>query len=433
VWMLPDADCPGHEWGNEIISQANDSNRGTLEWKTGGNPATKIKGEKSSQDQFCLLCGAWRGSFGLEPVLDCLGWATGQPCGQCYICHSLRIYRELRRLLRKDGTLWLNVGDSYNGGGRTAYDSDVKSAGRGGQYRLDGGGPSGLKPKDLCGVPWRLALALQADGWWLRSDIIWAKPNPMPESCTDRPTTAHEHIFLLTKSANYFWDQNAVREQLLPASIGRSKRKSNPNLQRVASMPFNPGSRDRGEGTEKINLSGRNLRSVWTMPTATFPDAHFATFPPELPRRCIAAGTSEKGCCPHCGAPWKRVVEKGEEKDKSAKGSFFDKGKTAIHQEDRAQKGERFLNQTTGWLPTCGCKITGAEAGATKPCIVLDPFGGAGTTGVVAVEMGRDAALIELSPEYCLMAEKRIRGEMGMMVEVEWLKAGCAALSRPTG
>lgn len=179
---------------------------------------------------------------------------------------------------------------------------------------------STLKPKDLCGIPWRVALALQADGWWLRSDIIWAKPNPMPESCTDRPTTAHEHIFLLTKSAKYFWDAEAVREE----AIGQNEHDLTgpgyfapgqlPQTGRRVKAPDGWASHSGGHGSvhrdgrEKgkaaIIRPGRNCRSVWNINSAPFPGSHFATFPPELVRRCVAAGTSERGCC---GATVKRL------------------------------------------------------------------------------------------------------------------------------
>jgi hypothetical protein len=165
--------------------------------------------------------------------------------------------------------------------------------------------PEGLKPKDLCGIPWRVAFALQADGWWLRSDIIWSKPNPMPESVTDRPTKAHEYLFLLTKSARYYYDADAVREGF--ESSDHSPRTSGIN-------PDNLGRNDRGTGRAFFgNPSGRNRRTVWHIATAPYSGAHFATYPPALVEPCIKAGTSERGVCPECGAPWERVVEKTKE------------------------------------------------------------------------------------------------------------------------
>ena len=158
------------------------------------------------------------------------------------------------------------------------------------------------------------------------------------------------------------------------------------------------------------NPAGRNLRSVWTIPTQQFPEAHFAVYPEALVEPCIKAGTSEKGCCSKCGAPWVRMVERTEEPDESGKGSFFDRGKTGARDGgDRTQPGPRFKSVFTGWSPSCDC---GAEP---IPCTVLDPFGGAGTTGVVALKLARNAILIDLSPEYCEMAERRIRDDAPLL------------------
>ena len=156
----------------------------------------------------------------------------------------------------------------------------------------------GLKPKNLLMLPARLALALQADGWWVRSEVIWAKPNPMPESITDRPTCAHEKVFLLAKSAKYFYDADAVRETAV--SDPKDGRRGD-----GASYSFKPTSQITHMG---VPASGRNLRNVWTIPTQPYPESHFATYPERLVEPCVKAGTSEKGCCPECGAPWKRRV-----------------------------------------------------------------------------------------------------------------------------
>jgi DNA modification methylase len=642
IWMLPDMDCPGHEWGEKIVRDK----RGV---QLGKEVSPDARG--SSNGSFCRLCGAWRGSFGLEPTFDCLGWATGNPCGHCYICHSLQIYREVWRVLRKDGTFWLNIGDSYNGSGGAGGDYN-KGGLKEGQPKFPGRRVNGLKPKDLCMIPARVALALQADGWWLRSDIIWclsggtwvyartqkgdmpmmirdiarldpatvkfwngkkwtqllgvsqsprqgdeielvlrsgerisctpthqwptnrgmlpavdiqigdviestylpepkkpkdcvldedvawfaglyiaegsksldtiqlaghsketerlervqriaakfggaatvtidgnkqyirvygrvlnaiiaelvtgrtakdkgfapvvwrysnqfiaamvdgylsgdghyepennrwrlgftrnynlerdlrtacarlgyrlvlnprfvkynggqvptfrgelrkswnahhnqiplgevveirkarcrnvydlgvedethlfalasgvlthnSKPNPMPESCTDRPTTTHEHIFLLTKSTKYFYDAEAVREEVCGTAHARGKKDGSP-----PSMAFKmqePGKGNRNNSSFQSYMkdlhpeNGRNLRSVWTIATAHFPQAHFATFPPAIPERCIKAGTSERGCC---GAMVKKLKVRDD-----------------LTQEERL-KVEAFLS-SKGWL-----------------------------------------------------------------------------------
>ena len=246
----------------------------------------------------------------------------------------------------------------------------------------------GLKPKDLIGIPWRVAFALQADGWWLRSDICWAKPNPMPESVTDRCTKSHEYIFMLTKSARYFYDAEAVKE---PAS---------PSSRATPSRPQKLGGGSRG-----CHGGTRNRRDVWTISTKPYRAAHFAVFPPEIPEICIKAGTSERGCCPVCGAPWVRVVERTADVDATAKGSFFDRGKTGARDGgDRTQPGERYLKRTIGFSPSCSC-----GAGKPVPCTVLDPFAGSGTTGAVAKSLGRDYILIEANPDYIELIEERIK------------------------
>jgi DNA modification methylase len=275
---------------------------------------------------------------------------------EAYVAEMVALFREVRRVLKDDGTLWLNLGDSYVGGGGFAPDAPVNAARRAAiangethhgafaicerqHERNKSGGikPSGsLKAKDMVGIPWRVAFALQADGWYLRSDIIWHKPNPMPESVTDRPTKAHEYVFLLTKSPRYFYDAAAIAEEATGQSAGNTK-------------PIKGA--DQSHGRTRANLhkieaaDTRNARTVWSITTQPFKGAHFATMPPELARRCILAGS---------------------------------------------------------------------RIGDT----VLDPFGGAGTTGLVADRLGRDAVLIELNPTYAALARDRIHDDAPMFAEV---------------
>jgi DNA modification methylase len=201
-----------------------------------------------------------------------------------YIKKMVGIFREVRRVLRGAGTVWLNMGDSYKGSGGAGGDYNEGGL-KEGQPKYGPKFASNLKPKDLCGIPWRLALALQADGWWLRSDIIWAKPNPMPESVTDRPTKAHEYLFLLTKSAKYFYDADAVRE---PAQDWGLRDRTN-----LRGGTEDPKLKHHGLTDANNAATGRNKRTVWTIATQPYPEAHFATFPEKLVEPCILAGSRE--------------------------------------------------------------------------------------------------------------------------------------------
>ncbi len=217
------------------------------------------------------------GQIGLEPTLA------------EYVATLVSVFREVRRVLRDDGTCWLNLGDSYGRGARVDNINDNKRGlgANTGHVSLTTAGAYGrgarehLKPKDLMMVPARVALALQEDGWWLRSDIIWAKKNCMPESVTDRPTSSHEHIFLLTKSARYYYDAEAVREESV------SDHPSGNGYKRDARLSYD----GRGQDEQWQLQAHRNQRNVWHLATEPFPEAHFATFPSEIPRRCIKAGS----------------------------------------------------------------------------------------------------------------------------------------------
>ena len=341
------------------------------------------------QHGFCQICGAWRGCLGLEPTPE------------LYIQHMVQIFREVRRVLRSDGTLWLNMGDSYvsqGGDGRAGFNAGVR-VDQSSKDKRATTSATGLKTKDLCGIPWMLAFALRADGWYLRSDIIWHKPNPMPESVTDRPTKAHEYLFLLTKSAKYYYDADAIREP--HKEPWRSGTKEN-KLMAKGSNGLSFGGWDYNK--REYNPSGRNKRTVWTIPTKPFPEAHFATFPPDLVEPCILAGTSEKGCCVECGSPWERVVEKSggrdwyndKMKDKGIPGQIlgengYKRGQSSTPLND-TQK-----SKTIGWQPTCKCTM---DKGARVPCIILDPFLGSGTTFIVSHKHGRKFIGVDLSKPY---------------------------------
>ena len=280
---------------------------------------------------------------------------------EAYVVRMVEVFREVRRVLRDDGTCWVNLGDSYNGIGGPGK-QDGGPIGRTAAVAIEGTKGrriSTIKPKDLVGIPWRVAFALQADGWYLRQDIIWHKPNPMPESVTDRCTKAHEYVFLLAKNERYYYDAEAVSE---PVSVSTTARLSQPSLSLQAGSDRVPGqtngpmkavgprfggskfgdSDDPKHATKSGNVyqipdanGRRNRRSVWTITTKPFSGAHFAVMPPDLADLCIRAG------CPEGG-------------------------------------------------------------------VVLDPFGGAGTVGLMADRLGRDAVLCELNPEYAELARRRI-------------------------
>jgi hypothetical protein len=265
----------------------------------------------------------------------------------------------------------------------------------------------GLKPKDLVGIPWRVAFALQADGWYLRSDIIWAKPNPMPESVTDRPTKSHEYLFLLSKSATYHYDADAVREP--HTSKDDFEQRWGGKVRHHTERPNNGATDAKGGGIYAMGFheAGRNRRSVWTIATKPYPGAHFATFPEALVEPCILAGSSAAGACATCGSPWERVVEKGAPMDLSGvqhRGVGDDPTATlrndvgGVVDRSNGQEWARWKaahpDVTLGFRPTC------AHAGDPVPCVVLDPFAGTGTVGVVAQRLSRRALLIDLNPDY---------------------------------
>jgi DNA modification methylase len=288
------------------------------------------------------------GQIGLEPTLT------------EYLDTMVAVCRELRRVLKPSGTFWLNVGDSYSATiGGTGNNPSGKSTlttngGRGTQpgdkYSAAMGTParriaSGLKHKDLCMVPNRLAIRLQEDGWYVRSEIIWHKPNPMPESVNDRPTSSHEKIWLLTKSGRYAYEADAIKE---PANPQERTGRVGYVTPKHGTLADSGVTRLVGGPKSTLNASSgdtRNARNVWTIATQSYSEAHFATFPPELAERCIKAG------CPAGGH-------------------------------------------------------------------VLDPFGGAGTTGMVADRLGRDATLIELNSAYVAIIKNRLAEDAGMFAQV---------------
>lgn len=288
-----------HEWGEELPG----SNRGGSGTPTNKNNRGEGYGRDAPRGAFCQRtgCGAWNGSLGLEPTPD------------LFVHHLVLIFREARRVLRENGTAWINMGDSYNtsapGNSRPSEKSGLNGAHTSVSYnnRLQTKNEGqrvrtlyeGAKNKDLLGVPWMMAFALRADGWYLRSEIIWAKPSPMPESVRDRPTKSHEHVFLLAKSESYFYDPDAIREESAEMSRPQSEKRRQMRMSRGVRAVSGEGQSSKGiaNGVEPThvmhsNPNGRNARDVWTIATVPFPGAHFAVFPPALPERCILAGSA---------------------------------------------------------------------------------------------------------------------------------------------
>lgn len=318
----------------------------------------------------------FEGQIGLEPNIE------------AHVAKMVEVFAEVRRVLRKDGVLFLNYGDMYANDGKWGGSTGGKHAA--GNHGKTGIGRqkkhTGLKPKDLVMMPERVALALQADGWWVRDRIIWHKPNPMPSSTDDRCTPSYEIVWHLTKASRYYWDAVAISE---PAASARTR----------------AGFNDRWDAAPSPMT--RNRRNVWTIATEPYREAHFATMPTELARLCIAAGSSEHGCCSACGAPWQRITETSYVNP----GNRTTNGSRSIERRHEtagfAQRLEKCVG-TIGWQPSCECFIDdkGAIPPDAVPCTVLDPFGGAGTTGLVADRLQRNAILIEGSAKY---VEEHIR------------------------
>jgi DNA modification methylase len=552
-----DPDCPNH-WGLESGNAQGETYVGKRRWQHEGvsrqetpeewvqqggaaykdgkvrwqhqesNPdAYKVWDENKTginQSATCARCGAWRGAFGLEPTVE------------MYVEHTVEFLRAIRRVLRADGVVFWNIGDSYAGSrkgmaGGNAY-AGPNQATNPGSVGLPVQDWRGLKSKDLVLMPFRVALAAQgyvtvqaeqmwelaayldeaadiedwemvrlaantlrvwawgerlakADNWWARSVIVWSKPNPMPESVTDRPTDAYEFILMLAKSGRYYWDQEAVREPMLKGASGSTFTEG-----KTGEMGFGRVSQQE----RADNGAARNLRNVWTFPTQPFgmemckackqvypaaeygrlnagkapacvaesvegekcgspitwlaDDAHwvcescgsvytnaeakrlprvktchcgaegwlshFATFPEELVKQCVKAATSERGCCPQCGTPWVRVVEKpNPPKDALTNRRAPTDGLIKGVRQDGIMAGsgqkmwhwlEEHPSMTIGWQPSCSC-----DAGEPIPSTVLDPFTGSGTTNWVAKKMGRKSIGIELSEDYCRLAVERLR------------------------
>jgi len=372
------------------------------------------------------------GQIGLEATPD------------AYVARIVEVFREVRRVLRDDGTCWLNLGDSYaDARGGSSMPAETLAGGVSGRGdivakrgRESGYTPHrdpaahGLKHKDLVGIPWRVAFALQADGWWLRQDIIWHKPNPMPESVRDRCTKAHEYVFLLTKSERYWYDADAVSEAVVCVRGPGNKRplkgvEEDVEKHRTRAGLHKAAERWREEGPPE----SRNRRSVWTVTTKPYSGAHFAVMPPDLVEPCIKAGCPDQ-CCQVCGAGYVRVTERDKrfESGSGRSGNAIEgKQDLAASQKNSTpdiRMGPVVSVQTIGWKQSCKCVPRWLNDGFFNASgIVLDPFAGSGTTLAVAAELGRNAIGCELNPEYIALAEQRIKDARGSVALFEGMTA----------
>ena len=322
-----------------------------------------------------------------------------------YVAVMVDVFRECRRVLHPSGLMFLNIGDKYSTDSKWGGSSSNKNEAEIGDPVRKFRWESGCKPKDACGVPWRVFLALQADGWFWRDTIVWHKPAPMPLSVDDRCTPSWEPIGMFAKRGRYFSDMEAVKEPCKAVSIERLKSGWNGDNKRDF-----PGGQhnnfDRYMGSEaamETALAGANKRNVWSLTPEPFDGGHFAVFPSDLPRTCFRIGTSEHGCCPECRAPYKRIVDKTK-LTRERPNEYTKRTGQEGTGNSCANTVAGVASRTTGWEPTCKC-----DAGKPVPCRVLDPFFGSGTTGEVAQELGCECWGIELNAEYIELAAKRFK------------------------
>lgn len=372
-----------------------------------------------------------------------------------FITSMVRVFSEVKRVLKNSGTCWINIGDSYSSGASGDNMQNRSVQAMAGNVQMPGDGDRKkngsvyrkplkhdiIKPKDLIGIPWMLAFALRADGWYLRQDIIWHKPNSMPEPVKDRCTKSHEYIFMLSKSRNYYYDSFSIKEKVSEKTHERyaDHKWANGNTVEKAHSFHQP--KENQNKARKMAKAGtgiknntsfdeamavmpdmRNKRSVWSVSTEVFPEAHFATYPQALILDCVKSGSSEHGCCSQCGAPYERILEPSA--------SYAAVLGTGYH--DHKEDGSRGMTQTNGtniqnkmrdagiggaeyeskgWKKTCSCEVV-----EIQPALVLDPFMGAGTTALVSRKLYRDFVGIELNPEYISIAERRLKKELGMFL-----------------
>lgn len=374
--------------------------------------------------------------WGLRKYTDDPREIGNEPTPADYVQGLVAVFSEVWRVLRDDGTLWLNLGDAYANDTKWGGKTSGKHAGglQGTTYIGRNRTQTGLPSKSLIGLPWRVAFALQDAGWILRSDIIWAKPNCMPESVTDRPTRSHEYLFLFAKNQAYYYDALAIAEPVKQSSIDRinqptfdeqtggpkdygttgvnTSRSMRKTLENFKKKQAGHGRRHEGFN-ERYDFNNpaptRNKRTVWTIATTPYAGAHFATMPEALIEPCILAGSSAQAC-ETCGAAWGRVVER------EAGMVNLEEAARQQHRSAGAQTGgiakvtlgvtEHVTRRDLGFVPRCTCTVNTGSAAS----IVLDPFGGSGTVARVANRFQRNAILIDLNQAYIELQEKRTDG-----------------------
>lgn len=348
---------------------------------------------------------AWTGCYGLEPTPE------------MFIAHTVLYFKEVYRVLRPDGTLFLNIGDSYfstttgNPYSTSSLNGGMKTQVEAGK-RPDKNNPAWGKQKDMVGIPYFMVLALREAGWYWRSDIIWDKTTALPESVRDRCTKLHEYVFQLNKSPKYYFDWVAIATESIHAV---DKERQNTNRK---SYPDKQKNGMRGNGNYPI----ANRRTIWRIPPEQNKFEHYAAFPQQLVNDCILAATSPL-CCAECAAPYIRQIKKtlvptGKAAhnfvidDRDAKADKLDAGSN--RQKDGHKNGWAYAVETIGWQKQCKCKTE-----QTIPATVLDPFGGTGTTGLVAAKTGRNSILFEIKPEYCDINKQRSHREQGLFNTTE--------------
>lgn len=421
-----DPDC-AHVWGPKIRTPWANDVPGPSE-----NVGKNKRGHWTPKETgpVCTLCDAWLGVLGLEPIHDCLGWATGTECSVCYICHMRTVAAAIWRVLRDDGVMLINIGDSYAGSGKGPTgttgigDAEKRQGFVGGNHpHLDSyygkrsenkGGkrtPTGLKAKDRVGIPERLALALQRDGWTWRDTVHLCKTSPMPESVRDRTTQAHEPLFMFTKRARYFWDVEAVKEETSETTHSRGP--AYHDMPKTTEAGSGNRMNQRFAAASWGKVEKRNPRSWMIWANEPSKVKHYARFPRFIPSFAIRGGSSEHGVCSKCSAPWTRILVPSDAYAKHLGQDWADHEKDAAEgrghsvSEQRpikriTRKGANAVNAeyvTVGWRPTC--KHLDAPV---VPATIWDPFSGSGTSCRVARELGRHSIFTDLSPKYADMA-----------------------------